>query len=68
MTTSDYLAMSIYRDREREMMRDIERRRVAAERVIKDFNDRIPNRGRWAPLRLRLNRLQAQLRHQPVRG
>lgn len=68
MTTSAYFASEIYRQQEKEMVRDLERRRIAAERPITEFNDRAQNRGRWAAIGVRVNRLQALVRHQPVRS
>lgn len=68
MTTSAYFASEIYHQRESEMVRDLERRRIAAERRIKEFNDGVPHRGPWAAIGVRIKRLQALVRHQPVRG
>jgi hypothetical protein len=65
MTTSDYLALAIYRQREQEMIRNLERRRVRAERAPAR---RDADHGILGALSVRFNRLQTAVRHQTVRG
>jgi len=68
MTTEAYFATEIYRQKEQEMIRNLERRRIAAERRIAEFNDRGASRGLRAAIVARLNRLQSHVRHEPVRS
>ncbi len=68
MTSSDYLAMAIYREREREMIRNNERRRAQAERLENEAPGAGVDRGIVGALSLRFNRLHAVVRHQTARG
>lgn len=68
MTTSDYLMLAIYNQREEEMVRNLERKRIAAERRA---SSRVPvehRPGLLSAFMLRFNSLQSAVRHQTARS
>lgn len=68
VTTSEYFATEIYRQREKEMVRNLERRRIIAERLESSPAHAEPAPGLASALGVRWNRLQTVVRHQTARG
>lgn len=68
MTATEYLASEIYRLREQEMIRNNERRRIALERLENQSPGTESGRGILDSIGARIHRVQALVRHQPVRG
>ncbi|MEO6471165.1 MAG: hypothetical protein ABIR57_04825 [Aeromicrobium sp.] len=68
MSTSEYFATMQYRQNERELVRDLERRRILAERRIQEFNHARSQRGIKVAVASWIGRLHIGTGHQTARS
>lgn len=68
MTTSEYFATVNYNQRQQELIRRIERQRVAAERRGEGLSTRAPRRSARVTVAAWIGRLHSGLGHQTARS